>query len=194
MTNDANLAQRHLSDARFYLQLIEESKMPPEKDGAIRQLLCDCFPEDAAIFSQTRYWHGSAPAFSWVQEDQGRITGHVGVVVRAITCGSQAVRVGGIQNLAVRPEQRGTGLSQALMTQSMIEAKSRGLDHGLLFCVPALRRFYESLGWFIVETTVVILDGQGAKTSLDAKNICMALCLGSSPFPAGPIDLQGADW
>jgi predicted N-acetyltransferase YhbS len=182
------------SRSRFQLKVIEEDKMTPEKDAAIRQLLCGCFPEDAVIFRKTRHWHGSAPAFSLVEEGQGRINGHVGVVVRAITCGARELTVGGIQNLAVRPELRGSGLGRALAARCMIEAKSRGLMYGLLFCVPALRRYYESLGWFTVGAPVSMLDSQGVKSQLPAKNICLAMRLGSTPFPPGNIDLQGADW
>ncbi len=48
------------------LELIEESDMPPETDAAIKRLLCECFPPDIEEFSRSRYWHGSAPAYTYL--------------------------------------------------------------------------------------------------------------------------------
>jgi len=192
--NDARLRQHDPSQGRSRLNLIDEKQMTPDKDAAIRQLLCACFPEDVAVFSQTRYWHGSGPEFSLTEESQGNVVGHIGIVVREVNCGGNPLRIAGVQNLAVAPKLRGTGLGGQLVSQSMAEAKRRGLKYGLLFCIPELRKFYGSLDWFTLDVDVTMRDEQGAKAALPAKNICMATCLDSAAFPHGDIDLQGADW
>ncbi|MCC8179705.1 MAG: hypothetical protein LIP23_02160, partial [Planctomycetes bacterium] len=45
---------------------MEENRIEPEFDAAIRDGLCRVFPDDAAHFFLHRAWHGSAPSFSVV--------------------------------------------------------------------------------------------------------------------------------
>ena len=168
--------------------------MTPATDAVIRELLCICFPLDINVFSQTRYWHGSAPAYSLIQEQNGRILGHVGIVLRLVRCGNTPALVAGIQNLAVRPELRGSGVGRQLVVESMKEARRRNIGWGLLFCVPELEKFYGTLGWRVLHNIVMMKEEQGRDLQISGKNICMSKCVGSSPFPRGDIHLQGADW
>jgi predicted N-acetyltransferase YhbS len=176
-------------------EVVDESLVSVALDGAIRDLLVVCFPADTATFSRTRYWHGSAPVFSVVHRKNGRVLGHVGVVARTILSGENRIAVGGVQNLAVRPETRGTGIAPRLMESAMVEAQRRGLGFGLLFCVPGLKRFYIGLGWVAVDVVARMRDpDSNATTLIPGKNICMTKTLGSHAFPAGEIDLCGPDW
>ena len=122
------------------------------------------------------------------------IAGHVAIVLREVSCGRKKFKVAGIQSLAVGKKSRGTGLSQALMTESMAEAWRRGMEFGLLFCIPELERFYASLGWKRIDGPVVMRDESGAKKNIPPKNIAMILLLSARPFPAGTVDLNGQDW
>ncbi len=176
------------------LELFEESAVDPALDAAIRALLCACFPSDAPVFSASRHWHGTAPAYSLVHRVDGRVLGHVGIVLRTVACGGRPAGIAGIQNLAVLPEARKSGLSRRLMTESMAEAARRGVRWGLLFCVPGLERFYASLGWKTLDVSVTMADGRGGTEPIPGKNIAMALPLAGEPFPSGNIDLQGRDW
>jgi predicted N-acetyltransferase YhbS len=187
-------AEMPAQDKRFPLRVIEEHQMGAATDATIRELLCVCFPDDVSVFGKTRLWHGSAPAFSLVHEQKNRVLGHVGIVVRQIRCGSERVIVAGVQNLAVHPELRGSSLSRQLMIEAMSEAKHRGINWGLLFCLPRLEKFYSNLGWRTIHAVAQMDDGCGGKLVIPPKNICMAICLCSIPFPGGNIDLQGADW
>ncbi len=179
---------------KLSLELIDETEMPGALDPAIRTLLCLCFPADAAVFSRTRYWHTSAPHYSLVYREGDEVLGHVGVVVRAIRAGGHEVVVAGIQNLAVAPAQRKTGLGRRLMTAAMEEAARRGLHFGLLFCIPELEHYYSELGWDTLEATATMLGEGGAEEPIPGKNIAMAKILAGQPFPAGHLHLQGPDW
>jgi predicted N-acetyltransferase YhbS len=182
------------SGRTFALELVEESALPPALDRGIRELLCECFPPDVEVFSQTRHWHGTAPEYALVYRADNLLSGHVAVVRRTIRVGNRAVPIAGIQNLAVRPSFRGTGLAQALMTEAMDEARRRGVRFGLLFCVPGLERFYRNLGWVRIDAPVTMLDENGATVPIPGKNIGMTLDLSGEPFPAGLIHLEGRDW
>jgi GNAT superfamily N-acetyltransferase len=176
------------------IEIAEESDLPPGLDQDIRDLLCLCFPPDVPVFSQSRYWHGTAPEFSFYRREAGKITGHVGIVRRTIRAGSSQITIAGVQNLAVAPNRRKSGLGALLMIRALAEARRRGIAFGLLFCVPGLGRFYSSLGWKIQERAFFMANESGIQERIPDKNIGMTLTLSSEPFPPGEVDLQGRDW
>ncbi|MCP4610137.1 MAG: GNAT family N-acetyltransferase [Planctomycetes bacterium] len=176
------------------LELIEESDMPPEIDATIKRLLCECFCPDAEKFSRSRYWHGSAPAYTLIHRDGDEVVGQVGIVLRTIRCGHVPTDIAGIQSLAVSPRIRGGMLAWALMRRSMKEARKRGVPFGLLFCVPSLERLYAAMRWERIDVITTMRDEKDQTVPIPGKNIAMVLKLDDRPFPEGDIDLQGADW
>jgi predicted N-acetyltransferase YhbS len=203
-------------DGALNIERIDESRMDAGLDEAIRSCLCDCFPADKDFFSKRRDWHGSAPAWSLVvragtgavRGDRAgtgaAVVGHVGIVLRTVRVHPRNSRgdpgsgvrvpVAGVQNVAVHPSQRGTGLGKALMRAAMVQAEADGVPFGLLFCVPGLGPYYASLGWSIRDAEATMrwegVDG----VPIPGKNICMVVELAGKPFPEGDIDLLGADW
>jgi len=118
----------------------------------------------------------------------------VGLVVRDILAGKEAVRIAGIQNMAIRPEGRKTGLGAALLTTAMDEAFRRAIPFSVLFCVPELERYYERFGW-VRHDVDVRMDFAGERdVPIPGKNICMVKALTDRPLPAGDLRLEGADW
>ena len=182
------------SETQFPLEVIAETEMPPATDGAIKLLLCECFPADVEVYRHTRAWHDSAPDFSVVYREGDLVLGHVGIMIRAIRCGDASVTVAGIENFCVARCRRGTGLSGKLMARALDEAVQRGVVFGLLFCVPELERFYRSRGWSTTTRPVTMLDEDGRCVPIPAKNISMVIDLADEEFPPGAIDLQGRDW
>ena len=106
----------------FPLSCVPETELDSKLDQRIKQLLCICFPDGYAVFSKTRFWHGSVPSYSLLFEQDGKVLGHVGVTIRQIQAGSVRIKIAGIQGVAVAPELRGSGLAQQLMNDSMKEA------------------------------------------------------------------------
>jgi len=174
-------------------KLVEEGDVTPDLDARIRELLCGSFPANAGVYSETRRWHGSAPAYSLYHEEGGRILAHVGMVVRDVRWGGRSVRVAGIQNLSVHPSLRGEKLGHALVRAGMAEAARRGIPFGLLFCVPGLEAYYGAVGWARLDGPVTMVY-EGQTTPIPAKNIAMAVTLGDEPLPPGAIHLEGPDW
>jgi len=174
-------------------RIIDESQMPQDLDVRIRAALCSAFARDAAIFSQSRAWHGSGPAFSAVIEDAGAVVAHVGVVDRTLHIGQQSYRAAGVQNVCVMREYRGRGLSDAVMRASMDEARRRGFDLGLLFCYPAIEKVYARTGWRLADRAVVRQE-DGKTLPLPEGNVAMWLPMCLTELPQGTIDLCGNDW
>lgn len=176
------------------LELIEEARMSPAMDRAIRQLLCECFPADVQSYAHRRIWHDSPPAYTVIARPAGLVVGHLGIVVRTVACADVRATVAGVQSFCVAPRYRGTGLSGHLMARALDESLHRGVCFGLLFCLPELERFYGALGWFKTERPVTMLDEHGGLVPMPGKNICMLIELGEEGFPPGPLDLLGRDW
>ena len=184
-----------MASDKFKLDMIEEDNMKGEIDKKIRKLLCECFPEDEKVFSQTRYFNNVLPCYTFIFQNNNKVLGHVGVVIHRIMIKNSQIKIAGIQNLAVSNEMRRTGLSQQLMIDAMAEAKKHNIKFGLLFCIPVLENFYSKLKWKTINASVMMLDKNGNKVSVPLKNITMYKELDKeSKFPDGPIDLQSRVW
>lgn len=175
-------------------RVVNESEMTESLDAAIRRGLCLAFPADAAVFGETRVWHGSGPAFSLVMEDGEAVIAHVGVVDREVTVGERPLRVAGIMNVYVDSSRRGTGLGPKIMGAAMAEAARRGFDAGLLFCLHRLAKFYASLGWRALPGRETTRVDAGREIPLPEKNAPMYFPLRMKAFPDGAIHLRGNDW
>jgi predicted N-acetyltransferase YhbS len=178
------------------IRIMPEHAITPTQDRAIRELLCACFPADAASFNRSRGWHASMPLYSILLDNNGILCAHVGVVDRTIRAGNEPVRVAGIQNVGVHPACRGQGLADRIMIAAMNEARTRGFDCGLLYCVPRLEKVYQRTGWITLPGAAITCRDHltGQTVQIPSKNIAMYHPLKLAAFPAGPIDLQGTDW
>lgn len=177
-------------------RVIDESALSVADDRAIKACLAAAFPADAATFVASRAWHGSAPEYTLVAEDDATLAmvGHIGMIVRTVTAGGVAALVAGVQNFGVHPTWRGGNIGPTLMRMALDEARRRGIPHGLLFCVPELERYYQKSGWRRTDAEVTMdYDGQN-RIPIPGKNIAMTNPVAGMPFPAGPIHLNGADW
>jgi predicted N-acetyltransferase YhbS len=176
-------------------RVVNEPDVTPALDAAIRDGLIESFPADRDAFAAARPWHGSVPSYSIVAEEGNRVVAHAGVVDRTITVGGRPLRVAGVQNVFVRPTHRGTGLSDRVMWLSTDEARRRGFDAGLLFCVPKLVPVYARTGWqSLGERDVTRIDETGQEAPIPGKNETMFFPLKLATFPHGRIHLRGNDW
>lgn len=176
------------------IKIVDERKMDPAVERLIRNLLCECFPADAGFFSTSRIWHGSAPEYSVLGYNADVLIAHVGIIVRNIIVGDTEARIAGIQNMAVSPGSRKSGIGLEIIEKAMAEARRRNIKFSVLFCVPALEKYYSKLGWHKIERSVW-MDYDGKK-DIDVlrKNICMVRSLAGTELPEGGIHLCGADW
>ena len=177
------------------VQIIDERELATDLEAAIRQALVMCFPKDAEFFSHSRAWHGSVPAFSAVIVENKGVIAHLGVVLRRITVAGAPVSVAGIQNACVLPRYRGRGLCRWMLDAAMAEARDRGTEFGVLFCVANLVSVYERCGWKqLSDRSFVRVDSDGVEKPLVEGNLPMWLPLGGSEFPPGEVHLGGNDW
>lgn len=187
------MSENDLSAITF--TVIEEKAMPADLDQKIRSILVECFPHNTDHYSQTRDWHCSPAWVVVATTPDGDVAAHCAMVEREVAVGgNQRVTVAGVQGFSVRPPWRKAGLSDRIMAISLTEARRRGIQAGLLFCLPTLERVYGRMGWRTARCRVTMLDENGTPALLPEKNIAMVIPLAIDAFPAGDIDLQGADW
>ena len=199
-----------------YLSCVSEQDISVELDRSIRNALVVCFPADHEYYSKQSWWH-CIPIYRVLARDsKDSVVAHAAVVERVIICEkSTEVRVAGIQSFCVLPKYRGISLSDKMMSVVVREAKRRGFDAGLLFCLPKLEPVYGRMGWSRLDAAVYMADdkenlpvrqtdggrvrlarrgGQAGRKLIPAKNIAMFYPLRIKQFPAGDIDLAGSDW
>lgn len=165
-------------------------------DRHIRNILVECFPHNTDHYSQTRAWH-SQP--SWIVVGiaaDGTVAAHCAMVERTISAGAppREIRVAGIQGFSVRPRWRKKNVSDDMMALAVSEAKKRGLDTGLLFCLPVLEKLYGRMEWRAIGDPVFVRDENERRVPLPEKNIAMIIPLNLDEFPSGTVDLMGPDW
>ena len=177
------------------LVIVEESDVDAALDARIKQGLCRCFPKDIKVFSQTRCWYGSGPAWMVIIDEQQEIIAHLGVVDQTIRVTGEPVRAAGIQCVFVLPEHRGKHLSARLLNVFAEEGCKREYDFGLLLCLPEIQNIYSRCGWRTLnERKIIRTDENGHDVPIPEKNIGMYLPLVRTDFPDGVIHLQGNDW
>lgn len=178
------------------INIIDEAQMPTDVDAAIRRLLGECFPNDAAAFDTTRAWHGSSPFVTILAyDDKQQLTGHMALHERTIDVSGVTVRVAGLQNVCIAPGHRKTGLLAKLMKATMAQVAQRNYDGGMLFCLPVLQRVYARVGWYeLPGRTVTRIDETGAETILPNQDVAMFHPLRLPTLPPGDIHLRGNDW
>ena len=180
----------------IHFEIFNEADISDELDKAIRTGLVECFPDDREHFTRQRWWH-SKPSWSICGFDpEGNVAGNVSIVERNVSVGKDSCRimVAGIQNFIVLPHWRKTGLSDRLMALVLGEAQQRGLDAGLLFCIPALERVYNRMGWKKIDFAVYMRNESGLREPIPSKNIAMMVPILVEQFPPGDVDLMGPDW
>ncbi len=134
------------------------------------------------------------PEFSVLLQEADRLIAHAGIVKRAIDVGGRPLLAAGVQNVFVLPGCRGKNLADLVLETAMAEARRRGCDCGLLFCVPSLETVYRRCHWRALGERQVVRVEEGRLLPLPGKNIAMFYPLHVAAFPDGPIHLCGNDW
>ena len=194
MTSVQTKAESGNDNVQF--SIIREQDILPDLDEAIRDLLVACFPADREYYGRQSWWH-CVPAYRVLGRDPaGSIVAHAGIVDRTVDIGdgNVRIRVAGVQSFCVSQDHRGAGVSKMLMSAAMEEATRLRFDAGLLFCVGELEAVYHRMSWHKLDSDVYMLDAEGEKVPIPAKNTTMFYPLAKRQLPAGDIDLAGTDW
>jgi predicted acetyltransferase len=125
----------------------------------------------------------------WEDED---MVSNVHIIERTVNVGGQAVKLGGIGNIATKVEWRQRGYaSTALKVAQDFLFDPLKVDFGLMIATEEMVSHYIKTGWEEVARSMMI-DQPDGKTSLDYPVMVLPVC--KSEWPQGAIDLCGLPW
>lgn len=175
-------------------RIINESDISGAFADTLKECLCTCFPKDVEVFSKVTYWH-SIPSYRAVVERNGSVICHIAIIDRTIVVGQQQIHVAGIQGVFVMPEYRGQDLCDKMFSLVLEESRRRNYDFSVLFCKPALEKFYKRFGYEILSNMqIVFTDDNGTKQIVSGEGIAMWAPVCKDIFPSGNICLNGNKW
>jgi ribosomal protein S18 acetylase RimI-like enzyme len=180
-------------------ELLKIDQLSAELTDAIDAELRAAFPDvddngldtNGVQWAQQRDWR----VIAWDGDDWG---GVVDIVMRDITAGGLAVKVGGIGNVMTQPAKRGRGLAKAAMrhAQNAI-CQDLGADAGVLFCLREMVNFYSALGWEDMGRLITYRQDNGAHifdTRHQQEGCAMVRPCRDFKMPHGPMDIKGRLW
>jgi GNAT superfamily N-acetyltransferase len=124
--------------------------------------------------------------------EDGEPVSHAAVLKHTVAVGEKPVVVGGVGGVVTHERAQGKGYARTLMRKvaDFLENEWR-VEAGLLFCLPRMIPFYESLGWQLVEEPVFIEQPSGA---IKSPMSVMVLPFGGNEWGAGQVELQSLPW
>jgi predicted N-acetyltransferase YhbS len=118
----------------------------------------------------------------------GRLVAHAGLVLVPVSVGDTRTHVVGLGGVIVAPDVRGRGLARLAVTAAVEHARSRGPEHGLLFCWPDRVPVYQRMGWRTLEDDVDVEQPGGSVARMPLKCMWLPLREGAQ-WPSGPVRL-----
>lgn len=144
-------------------------------------LWADVFPEDRAFF-RDRLVYDAAYSLdtTWLAWVDGTMAAAAQIFPFWMKWGTAELRVGGIGNVATRPEFRKRGLAQSILRLQSAYMKAQGYDLSLL--MTGINPFYEKIGWHTLSHPTIT----AARTALKRTEIAGAYRIRA--FEAGDLD------
>jgi GNAT superfamily N-acetyltransferase len=128
----------------------------------------------------------------FVLYDNEEPVSHAGILKHVVTVNDEPVLVAGLGGVVTVPEARHKGFARRLVLEAMRFAESDWkVVAGLLFCRPRMLAYYESLGWQVVESPVMIEQPSGKIVS---PLHVMVIPFGDMAWPPGTVELQSRPW
>jgi GNAT superfamily N-acetyltransferase len=124
--------------------------------------------------------------------NDGELFSHVGVLRHTVFVEDKPVIVGGVGGVATLPDAQKKGYAKMLMRHAAeFFEREWKVDAGLLFCLPLMIAFYESLGWQTVSEPVLIEQPNGA---IESPIGIMVLPFNDNVRQNGKVELRSLPW
>jgi predicted N-acetyltransferase YhbS len=88
-------------------------------------------------------------------DQEGTLIGATALIDRTITVDGEPQRIAGLQGVVVEEAYRGRGYGAYLVRTAVAQATARGYAFAVLFTEPWNRRFYERLGWHLLQGQIM---------------------------------------
>ncbi len=169
------------------IERIPEWHLSAADEAAIAALLAQSFPTDFGGRSFFTHHHH----LRLVTRDQGRIVGHMALVLRSVDLGARRVTIAGLAEVATDAALRGKGIAAALLQAAITEAKASPAEYLVLFGVA---RVYAAAGFRTAANDmaqIVVKQARAGRVTAKAEHL-MVLALRAAPWPEDDLlDLRG---
>lgn len=170
------------------IESIPEWALSAQDDAEIADLLARSFDSD---FGGRSYFH-QRHHLRLVTRDQGRIVGHMALMLRSVRLGTERFEVACLGDVATVPAYRGRGIARALLQAAIAAAQASPGRHLLLFGVAQL---YAAAGFQKAGNPVIYLhlaDDRSQGLHREPAETLMVLPLRSEAWDAeADLDLLG---
>jgi len=167
-----------------------EIKQVDTLDAADRERLFDWGEDIFGAQSLNLRWRSKDLHF--LLYNDANLVSHAGILRHVVKVKGEPIVVGGLGGVVTLPEAQRKGFARRLVQLSMSFMESEWkVGAGLLFCLPRMVRYYESLGWQVLESPVVIDQPSG---KIASPLLVMVLPFGGMKWPPGSVELQSFPW
>ena len=148
-------------------RLVHTSDLDDETREDARAMVVEAFGSVPGGEFTDADWEHALGGMHAVIGHRGALIGHAAVVQRRLLYGDTALRCGYVEGIAVREDQRGQGLGNALM--DAVEQVIRGGYHlGALSASERARALYAARGWLAWRGPTAVLAPGGMTRTPDA--------------------------
>ncbi|HYO90938.1 MAG TPA: GNAT family N-acetyltransferase [Pyrinomonadaceae bacterium] len=117
---------------------------------------------------------------------------HVSLLRHEIGVDGQRLTVAGLGGVVTRPEAQGKGYAGRLIRHAAeFFEREWDVDAGMLFCLPRLTPYYESLGWQVIAGPVFIEQPTGR---MESPFPALILPCRVRAWPEGAVELGSLPW
>lgn len=170
--------------------MIEKIKQTEVLTDEEKQQLFGWGEDIFGVASLNLSWRPKEPHF--VLTFDGKAISHVGLVRNELSVGGRFVLVAGIGGVVTVPQMQGKGVARKLIAHVVNFFKQEWkVDAGLLFCLERMVPYYASLGWQVVEESVLIEQPSG---KIKAPFPMMVLPCNGKAWPNGIVELNSLPW
>jgi GNAT superfamily N-acetyltransferase len=145
------------------------------------------------IFGVTSYtlsWRGKDVHF--FMDVDGEPVSHASILRHEVSVGGRPLMVAGLGGVVTRPEAQRRGYARRLIEQAVeFFAQEWKVEAGLLFCLPGMVPYYESLGWQTIKGSVLIEQPSG---QVESPMPVMVLPCNGQLWPDGEVELRSLPW
>ena len=171
------------------IEFIEDAAVDAVLDRQLRALLTLCFtkPNDV-VFRDRRYFH-ELPRWRWfMRNDSGELIAHIAVHDKRIGTSAGELRIAGIAEVCVHPQQRGHGLVRELLASAHPWLAAHDIPVAMLF---GDKRHYTSSGYRNISNPIRSRNSETGAWIVEPSEWAMVKPLRNFDWPAGIVDLRG---
>ncbi|OYU41134.1 MAG: hypothetical protein CFE33_03475 [Pseudorhodobacter sp. PARRP1] len=170
------------------IEIIPEWALTQQDEAQINTLITRCFGDDF----DTRSYHLQRPHLRVIHRDDGQITAHIAILLRAVRLGPDMVDTAGLAEVCTHPDHRGQGIASRLLQTAIRHCRTSPARFLTLFGTAPLYAGHGFAPHSNILTFVAMTNTHTTAIVTEPAQTLMVLPLGDQIWPASaPLDMLG---